>query len=117
MLRQSHYRIALVLALVLLTGAIVFVGKRLHSLFAVVDAMGSCVEVNQSQTLSPDRHYIATVFVRDCGSTKGYVTHVNLRKAKDVFLADRGGVFTAGEVVTTSGVAFVTTRWVQNTEL
>ena len=117
MLRQSLYRIALVLALVVLSGAVVFVGSRLHGLFNVLDAMGSCVEVNQSQTLSPDRHYIATVFVRDCGSMKGYVTHVNLRKAKDVLLADRGGVITAGEVVTTRGVAFVTTRWTQNTEL
>jgi len=115
--RQSLYRIALILALVVLSGAVVFMGNRLHDLFNVLDAMGSCVEVNQSQTLSPDRHYIVTVLVRDCGSMKGYVTHVNLRKAKDVFLADRDGVITAGEVVTTRGVAFVTTRWVQNTEL
>ena len=105
------------MALVVLTGAIVFMGNRLRGLFNVLDAMGSCVEVNESQTLSPDRRYIATVLVRDCGATKGYVTHVNLRKAKDVLLADRGGVITAGEVVTTRGVAFVTTRWVQNTEL
>ena len=117
MLKQSHYRIALVLALVVLTGAIVFVGNRIHGLFHAVDSMGSCEEANQSQTLSPDRHYIATVFVRDCGAMKGYVTHVNLRKATDVLLADRGGLITAGEVVTTSAVASVTIRWVGNTKL
>ena len=117
MLRQSHYRIALVLALVVLTGAVVFVNNRVRGLFHAVDAMGSCEEANQSQTLSPDRRYIATVFVRDCGNKAAYSTHVNLRKATDVLLADSGGVITAGEVVTTKGVASVTPRWRGNSEL
>ena len=90
---------------------------RLHGAFQAMDSMSSCEELNQGQILSPDRRYIATVFVRGCGATTGYVTHVNLRKATDVFMADRGGVITGGEVVTTEGVALVKPRWVQNTEL
>jgi len=116
-LRQSRYRLALGLALVVLIGAVAFVGNRLRNTFQVVDAMGSCDEANQLQTLSPDRRYIATVFVRGCGGTTGYVTHVNLRKTTDALVPDRSGVITAGEVVTTDGVASVTTRWVGNAKL
>ena len=100
-----------------LVAAIVFLGARFRGLFRVVDAMGSCEETNQSQTLSPDRRYVATVLVRECGVQKGYVTHVNLRKVTDVLLADHDGVITAGEVVTTNDVASVTTRWVGNAKL
>ena len=100
-----------------LVAAMVFLGARLRGAFRTLDSLASCEEVNQSQTLSPDRRYIATVFVRDCGAKAGYVTHVNLRKATDVLLADRRGVITAGEVVTTNGVVSVTTRWVGNAKL
>jgi hypothetical protein len=100
-----------------LVAAIVFLGARFHGLFRAVDAMGSCEETNQSQTLSPDRRYVATVLVRECGLQKGYVTHVNLRKVTDILLPDRSGVITAGEVVTTNEVASVTTRWVGNAKL
>ena len=100
-----------------LVAAIVFLGARLRGAFHALDSLASCEEANQSQTLSPDRRYIATVFVRGCGATVGYVTHVNLRKVTDVLLADHDGVITAGEVVTTNDVASVTTRWVGNAKL
>src|SRR5262249_9157190 len=99
-----------------LVAAVVFLGVRFRGAFHTLDSIASCVEANQSQTLSLARRYIATVFVRDCGN-KGYVTHVNLRKATDILLADRSGVITTGEVVTTQGVALVTTRWVGNAKL
>ena len=100
-----------------LVAAVVFLGVRLRGAFHTLDSMASCEEANQSQTLSPDRRDIATVFVRDCGAEAGYVTHVNLRKVTDVLLADRRGVITAGEVITTDGVASVTTRWLGNAKL
>lgn len=117
MLRQSQYRIAMAVTVLVLVAAIVFLGARFHGLFRAVDALGSCEEINESQTLSPDRRYVATVLVRECGAHKGYVTHVNLRKVTDVLLPDRSGVITTGEVVTTGEVASVTTRWVGNTQL
>ena len=117
MLRQSQNRVALGVTLTVLVWGVVFVVTRLHGAFHAMDSMSSCEESNQGQTLSPDRRYIATVFVRDCGATAKYVTHVNLRKATDVFMADGGGVIATGEVVTTEGVAVVKPRWVQNTEL
>ena len=117
MLRQSQYWVALAVTLAVLVGAAVFVGSRFHGAYQAMDSMTSCEESNQGQTLSPDRRYIATVFVRDCGATTGYVTHVNLRKATDVFMADRGGVIATGQVVTIKGVALVTAKWVKNAEL
>ena len=116
-LRQSHYRIALALVLAVLVWAVVFLGSRFRGAFHTLGSMASCEEANQSQTLSPDRRYIATVFVRDCGAKAGYETHVNLRKATDVFMADRGGVIAAGEVVSAKGVAMATPKWVKTTEL
>ena len=117
MLRQSHYRVALVVVLAVLVGAVVFLGNRLWDGARALDAMSSCDESNEAQVLSPDRRYIATVFVRNCGVTTDYLTHVNLRKATDVFIADRYGVIDAGEVVTTKGVAVATPKWIRNTEL
>ena len=117
MLRQSRYRAALAVTLAVLVGAVVFLGGRLHGAFHALDSMSSCEESNQAQTLSPDRRYIATVFVRDCGPRAGYVTHLNLRKATDVFMADRSGVIATGQVVTLKGVALVTAKWPRNTEL
>jgi hypothetical protein len=116
-LRQSHYRIALAATLAVLAGAVVFLGNRLWDGARALDAMSSCDEANEVQVLSPDRRYIATVFVRNCGATTDYLTHVNLRKATDVFIADRYGVIGAGEVVTTKGVAVVAPKWIRNTEL
>ena len=117
MLRQSQYWVALAVTLGVLVGAAVFVGSRFHGAYQAMDSMTSCEESNQGQTLSPDRRYIATVFVRDCGATTGYVTHVNLRKATDVFMADRGGVIATGQVVTIKGVALVTAKWAQKNDL
>ena len=100
-----------------LVAAVVFLGHRLHGALHAMDEMSSCDEANEAQVLSPDRRYIATVFVRSCGATTGYVTHVNLRKTTDVFLADRSGVITAGQVVSTDGVALATLKWLKDTEL
>jgi hypothetical protein len=116
-LRQSQYRVALGVTLAVLVGGVAFVVTRFHGAFQAMDSTSSCEELNQGQTLSPDRRYIATVFVRDCGATTGYVTHVNLRKATDVFMADRGGVISAGQVVIADGVAVAKPLWVQNAEL
>ena len=116
-MRQSHYRIALAFTVLALVGAVVFLATRLPPPYRAVGRMVVCEEANQSQTLSPDRRYIATVFVRDCGPKVGYVTHVNLRKATEVYMPDGLGVMGTGQVVTLEGVALVTPKWTQNTEL
>jgi hypothetical protein len=116
-LRQSQYRVALAVTVLVLVGAVVFLATRLPPTFGVMGKVYLCEETNQSQTLSPDRRYIATVFVRDCGPKAGYVTHVNLRKATEVYLADGLGMVGTGQVVTLKGVALVTPRWAQNNEL
>jgi hypothetical protein len=116
-LRQSQYRAALAFTLVVLVGGVIFLFTRLPAPYSVMGKVTSCEESNQGQTLSPDRRYIATVFVRDCGTKVGYVTHVNLRKATDVFMADHGGLIATGEVVAVDGVALVTTKWANSTEL
>jgi hypothetical protein len=115
-LRQSRYRVALVMTLAVLVWAVVL-GSRFRGAYQTLGSVAPCEESNQGQTLSPDRRYIATVFVRDCGAPTGYVTHVNLRKATDVFMADRGGVIATGQVVTTQGVAVARPTWVRNAEL
>ena len=117
MLRQSQYRVALAVTLAVLVGGVIFLVTRFPAPYRVMGTVASCEESNQGQTLSPDRRYIATVFIRDCGAKVGYVTHVNLRKVADVFLTDGGGLVTTGQVVTVKAVALAAAKWTKNTEL
>ncbi|HYO64086.1 MAG TPA: hypothetical protein VER08_10680 [Pyrinomonadaceae bacterium] len=44
---------------------------------------GGCGETRQSSNGSPDGRNVASVYVRDCGATTGFVTHVNLSRASE----------------------------------
>jgi hypothetical protein len=78
-----------------------------------MDSMSSCSESSQSQLAGPDKKYVVEVFVRNCGATTGYVTHVNLRDAGKPFAPDQNGVISAGEIASVEGTSKVHLTWVQ----
>jgi len=66
-----------------------------------------CGEEITSEIISPDGRYVAAVFVRNCGATTSYATHVNLRRFTGTFRTNWSGTITDGEVfVTHSGPGF-----------
>jgi hypothetical protein len=64
--------------------------------FRATAPFASCGESNESEIASPSKAYVAMVFVRNCGATTGYVTHVNLRTATDIFRSGDSGVIHGG---------------------
>ena len=85
--------------------------------FKAIDAMAECSESDAGRAASPGKAYVATVFVRNCGATTGYVTHVNLRGAADAFVPDAHGVIRGGEVVAMDGNPRVALNWAGDADL
>ncbi len=48
-------------------------------------SVGMCGEESTVGAYSPDGSYLARVYVRNCGATTGYLTHVNLRSKWSYF--------------------------------
>ncbi len=74
--------------------------------FLFVAAMGGCFPVKQmpefksadtilSETVSPDRKHVVTVFERDVGATADFSTIVAVRRFAEKFNPERGRVFVA----------------------
>ena len=113
---SGHKAIAAISALVLML-VVAFLLFRVRADFNAMDAMIECSETDAGQAMSPDKAYVATVFVRNCGATTGYVTHVNLRGAGDAFVPDSHGVIRAGEVVSVGGNPRVALNWTDDADL
>lgn len=54
-----------------------------------------CDDEIQFESKSPDNKYVATVFVRNCGATTSFVTHVKIRTSDKSFIgsSDNGYAF------------------------
>jgi hypothetical protein len=102
--------IVAICALVLLLGVTLLV-FRMRADFMAIDAMTECSESDVVRVASPGKAYVATVFVRNCGATTGYVTHINLRGTGDAFVPDSHGVIKSGEVVSMDGNPHITLNW------
>lgn len=49
----------------------------------------SCANDLKGEVVSPDKRYIAAYFVRDCGATTDFATHVSIRSAARNFDAEK----------------------------
>jgi len=102
------------LALLLVAAFLLF---RMRADFKAIDAMTECSESDAGRVASPGKAYVATVFIRNCGATTGYVTPVNLRGAGDAFVPDSHGVIRGGEVVSMDGNPRVALNWTGDADL
>src|SRR5258707_13909409 len=62
---------------------------------------GVCGEDKLSETSSPGKKYVATVFRRGCGATSGFLYHVNIRSSSGSFTADHRGAIEDGQIFLT----------------
>jgi hypothetical protein len=76
-----------------------------------------CGEENIGEAYSPDRSYLARAYVRDCGATTGFVTHVNLRPWWRWFNTTFEGTITDGQVFGNSCWSKVNFVWKDNSHL
>jgi hypothetical protein len=76
-----------------------------------VSACGTCGEEMTGQETSPDRAYTATTYVRNCGATTSYVTHVNVHRTSKSLRAAWDGAVREGEVVSIKGNDRVNVKW------
>src|SRR5262249_43279354 len=82
-----------------------------------MDEIAMCEESSDTEAVSPNTEYVATTFVRNCGATTKYVSHVNLRKTSDSYPKDQYGVIRVGEVFSVGGKPRTEVLWVSDTEL
>jgi len=76
-----------------------------------------CEEEVQSQSVSPDGKSVAKVFIRNCGATTGWLTHVNLRSHWLYFNTNWQGTITQGQVFSGSCWDTVKFAWKDNSNL
>lgn len=65
-------------------------------------SIGPCGEDDGMQSYSPDGKHLARVFVRSCGATTGWQTHVNLRSRWSYFNPSWEGIVRQDEVFSIS---------------
>ena len=70
------------------------VGGLLVHVLVTTTACGLCGDEVRSRTKSPDATWTATWWVRDCGATTDYYTHVSLSQNPSEFSAERADVLT-----------------------
>jgi hypothetical protein len=116
-MRASRRKAILAIGTLALLLVVAFLLFRARADFKAIDAMAECSESDAGRTASPSKAYVATVFVRNCGATTGYVTHVNLRGAGDAFIPDGHGVIRAGEVISMDGNPRVALNWTDDADL
>ena len=58
--------------------------------FACLNIAGDCGNEITHEARSPDRRWVATSYIQNCGATTGYFTHVVLRDASQPFRGFRG---------------------------
>jgi len=104
--------VLIVLALILLI-AIIGINKY----FSGIDDLALCSESIMQERESPDQRYLATVYVRNCGATTDYVTHVNLQQSKKIAKPDSYGVIRSGQIWETTGKPKVQLIWKNDEKL
>jgi hypothetical protein len=78
---------------------------------------GICDEDRISEAHSPDGKYLARAYIRDCGATTGFLTHVNLRSGWGWFNPDWVGTVKNGQVFANSCWSKVSFIWKDNSNL
>jgi hypothetical protein len=78
---------------------------------------GGCGEDLITSVPSPDQKYMAAVFIRNCGATTPYVTHVNLRASNRPFAVTQAETIVEGTVFEKKGREPVKLIWKDATHL
>jgi hypothetical protein len=111
----------LILAMAALTtalGVVVVPLRRFNALLEGLPSLaGGCGEDLHASALSPDKKYVAAVFIRNCGATAPFATHVNLRESSHSFSWTLHGTIEEGEVFRRKGEGWVRLVWKDATHL
>jgi hypothetical protein len=93
----------------------------LASLYAAITLIpwsgDMCGEENIGEAYSSDGKYLARAYVRSCGATTGWETHVNLRSRWSYFNPTWDGIINQGQVFSVSGRSNVSVVWRDNSNL
>src|SRR5947209_4613463 len=74
-------------------------------------SIGPCGEDDGAQSYSPNGKHLAKVFIRSCGATTGWLTHVNLRSRWGYFNPTWQGTIRHDEVFSISCWSKVNLVW------
>ena len=80
-------------------------------------SIGMCGEEDAGEAYSPDGRYLAKVFIRDCGATTGWLTHVNLRRRWSYFNTTWAGTIPEGQVFSNDCWSKVNLVWKDSSNL
>lgn len=80
-------------------------------------SVGMCGEEPRGEAWSPDGRRLAGSFVRSCGATTGYVTHVNLRRRWSYFNTTWAGTIDQDEVFVNACLSEVKFTWNDSSNL
>jgi hypothetical protein len=99
-------------------GAIVLILAVLYAAITLTPwSIGMCGEEIVAEAYSPDGKHLARAYVRNCGATTGFLTHVNLRSRWDYFNLAWYGVINEGQVFSVSNWNKVNLVWKDNSNL
>ena len=87
--------------------------------FAVIGfaGCGLCGEEAGPETKSPFGEYAAALFIRNCGATTPYVSHINLRNTSGGFKSDSYGTINESEVFVVRGKPNIKVTWLERKRL
>ena len=80
-------------------------------------SVGLCAEDAVSEASSPDDSHLARTYIRNCGATTGYLTHVNLRGGWSYFNTTWVGTIIQGQVFGNACWSDVNLIWRDNSNL
>jgi hypothetical protein len=80
-------------------------------------SVGLCDEDLVSESTSPGNQTVAKVFIRNCGATTGYLTHVNLKSTWSYFNTAWVGTISQGEVFGNGCERDVRLVWIDESNL
>jgi len=80
-------------------------------------SVGLCGEEPVAEAYSPNGTYLARAYVRDCGATTGYMTHVNLLSKWDYFNTRWIGTIDQGLVFGNGCLSKVDLVWIDDSHL
>ncbi len=72
---------------------------------------GLCGEDLVERVYSTTKTYYAATYVRNCGATTGFVSHVNIHRSKTRVHANKVGVIDDGEVLVVAGEPYLEIKW------
>ena len=99
-------------------GAVALILTLLYAGIALTPwSIRMCGEEDAGEAYSPDGRYLAKAFIRSCGATTGWLTHVNLRPRWSYFNTTWPGTIIDGEVFSNDCWSKVNLVWKDSSNL